>query len=650
MTSADRPARGVSLVVGTSGHIDHGKSTLVRALTGTDPDRLAEEKRRGITIDLGFAHLDGPQGQHIAFVDVPGHERFVHNMLAGAAGMDAVLLVVAADRGVMPQTLEHLHICDLLGLRRGLVVLTRADLADADLLTLSAEEVRRATAGTFLEQAPILAVSATTGQGLPELKAALYALADGQQQDAEHSHNLALPFRLPVDRVFTLKGFGTVVTGTALAGHLHAEDPLVLYPGGKPVRVRGMQVQGQAATQVAAGQRVALNLASMDKSQLARGHQLAAPESLLVSHMLNTRLHLLEGLAQELGQRTRVRLHLGTAEVLGRLVLLEGESLAPGQTCWVQVRLEQPVASRWGDRFIVRSYSPMHTLGGGVVIDPQPIKARRLRRHLLAGLEALGGPDPRARVEQAVLLQGTRGMLRQEGVLRTGLPEKQLEKQVQTLSSQGVLVAIAPTTGRLLHAAALERIGRFLLRQLEQQHLLHPEREGLTLPELAPKLSPLYSTPEVGQMLSRLAKLGQLVPEGQFWRLPGHKKGLGTQASQAQDALLAAVAAGGLQPPRKSTLLAQVGLDDKIGTPLLKTAAHQGLLVQIKEDLYYIPSALAHMQDQLRAYLAQNPTISVIQFKDLLNIPRKHAVDVLEYCDAQRITLRLGNERVLRGK
>ena len=631
------------LVVGTSGHIDHGKTTLVKALTGIDADRFVEEKERGITIDIGFAHFHDEAGNTIAFVDVPGHERFVHNMLAGAAGLDAVLMVIAADEGVMPQTREHLHICDLLGIRQGLIALTRVDLVDEELLALCADDVREAVQGTFLEEAPILPVSSITGQGLPELKAALARLTS----EVRHDH-LEHPFRFPVDRSFTIKGFGTVVTGTVVAGRLRKEDTLTQYPQRRAVRVRGIQVHGQGADAVEAGQRAAINLGGVAREEIQRGDQLAEPDSLLTSFLLNAQLKLLADAPRELTQRTRIRLHLGTQEVIGRLVLLEEERFQPGQTQLVQLRLEREVSSRFGDRFIVRNYSPIFTLGGGRVIDPAPYKSRRLRGDLAARLRLLAGDDPDALVEQVIYLQGNRGVKAREGFIRAGLSEKQFGRVIDKLSSQGTIFCVDPAERKYLHTSTVERIGGFMQRVLAAHHKAHPEREGMSRVELAGKLALLFSDKEVGQLLGRLAKSGRIALEGQSYRLSGHEKSLTGQQEDLHARLVQAVQAGGAMAPRRGALFEAVGLDEKAGLRLVKLGTHNQQLVRVKDDLYYTPEILAQIERQLRDYLAAHRQITVIDFKDLTGVTRKHAVDLLEHFDATRVTIRLENHRVLR--
>ncbi len=652
--AVNKPARGpgaadagVHLVIGTSGHIDHGKTTLVKALTGVDTDRLAEEKARGITIDLGFARFrEG--GVDLAFVDVPGHERFVHNMLAGAAGMDAVLMVIAADEGVMPQTREHLAICDLLGIQQGIVALTRVDLVDPELLALCLEDVRGAVKGTFLEGAPIVPVSAVTGQGMPELKAELARLRSRVQgRNTEH------PFRFPVDRSFTIKGFGTVVTGTVLAGRLGADQEVMQYPQGRKLRVRGLQVHGAAVDAVEAGQRAAINLAGVAKEEVQRGDQLAEPGSLLTGYLLNVELRLLADAPRDLTQRTRVRLHLGTREVIGRIVLLEGEQFAPGEVQLIQVRLEEPVSTRYGDRFIVRNYSPLYTLGGGRVIDPAPNKSRRVRLELAQRLKALAGSDPVELVEQAIYLQATRGIKGGEAFTRTGLSERQFTRTVQTLLSQGKVVQMDPAEKKYVHATVLDRVGQYLVRVLEGFHKAHPERDGMTRAELAGKLSLIFSDKEVGVVLQRLVKQERISQQGgagagQVYASQGHRKSVSGEQEAGVSRLIEVVRQGGVQPARRTALFDGAGVDEKAGQALLNLATHSHQLVRVKDDLYYTPDTLAEIEGRLRGYLKEHERITVIDFKELAGVTRKHAVDLLEHFDAQRVTLRLQDHRVLR--
>ncbi len=629
-------------VIGTSGHIDHGKTTLVKALTGVDTDRWAEEKKRGITIDLGFAHYEDEQGNQLAFVDVPGHEKFIHNMLAGVAGMDAVLLVVAADEGVMPQTREHLNICNLLKIKTGLVAITRIDLVeDSDMVELCQEEVAELLEGTFLEGKPVIPVSATSGEGLTELRQALSKL--GKQIPAAE---IEKPFRLSVDRSFTLKGFGTVVTGTVLSGSLRQDEEVQQFPQQRSVRIRGLQAHSQTVSEVFAGQRAALNLAGITKEEIQRGDQLAKEESLLTSYMLNASLTLLEDVSAALKNRTRIRLHLGSQEVFGRIVLLEGETLSPGKTTLVQFRLESLVCTRHGDRFIVRSYSPMFTLGGGMVIDPSPSKSRRVLHELPGRLRRLHDGDENVRSAEVIYLQSVKGVIEAEFSVRSGLSAKQSAKVLQLLQSQQQVLCVDPFSKRYLHVQHVERIGEFLSKVLTIHHKKFADREGMTRSELGGKLSLIFTEKEVEILLKYMIKLGKFLQNGQYFSLAEHQP----QVSQAQEAGLAhcfeLIKAGGFQPYRRTRLLEELEMNEKEGLAMLKSAVHSKRLVRVADDLYYAPEQTKEILISLRKYLQDNQSITVIQFKELLNISRKHAIDLLEYFDSQHLTIREDNHRV----
>ena len=629
-------------VIGTSGHIDHGKTTLVKALTGVDTDRWAEEKKRGITIDLGFAHYEDEQGNQLAFVDVPGHEKFIHNMLAGVAGMDAVLLVVAADEGVMPQTREHLNICNLLKIKTGLVAITRIDLVeDSDMVELCQDEVAELLEGTFLEGKPVIPVSTTSGEGLTELRQALSKL--GKQIPAVE---IEKPFRLSVDRSFTLKGFGTVVTGTVLSGSLRQDEEVQQFPQQRSVRIRGLQAHSQTVSEVFAGQRAALNLAGITKEEIQRGDQLAKVGSLLTSYMLNASLTLLEDVSAALKNRTRIRLHLGSQEVFGRIVLLEGETLSPGKTTLVQFRLESLVCTRHGDRFIVRSYSPMFTLGGGMVIDPSPSKSRRVLHELSGRLRRLHDGDENVRSAEVIYLQSVKGVIEAEFSVRSGLSAKQSAKILQLLQSQQQVLCVDPFSKRYLHVQHVERIGEFLSKVLTIHHKKFADREGMTRSELGGKLSLIFTEKEVEILLKYMIKLGKFVQNGQYFSLAEHQP----QVSQAQEAGLAhcfeLIKAGGFQPYRRTRLLEELEMNEQEGVAMLKSAVHSKRLVRVADDLYYAPEQTKEILISLRKYLQDNQSITVIQFKELLNISRKHAIDLLEYFDSQHLTIREDNHRV----
>jgi len=629
-------------VIGTSGHIDHGKTTLVKALTGVDTDRFAEEKIRGITIDLGFAHYEDELGHNMAIVDVPGHEKFVHNMLAGAAGMDAVLLVVAADEGVMPQTREHLNICNLLNIKSGIVALTRLDLVeDREMVELCKEEVLTLLEGTFMENVPVIPVSALTGEGLNQLRNGFTKLA----KNFAHPE-IEKPFRLYVDRSFTLKGFGTVVTGTVLTGSLSQDQEVVQYPQAREIRIRGMQSHGIKVKEIKAGQRAALNLTGIAKEEVERGNQLAKPESLLSGYMINASLTLLKDASTPLKNRTRLRLHLGTQELIGRIVLLEGESLFPGETAMIQFRSERILSGKYGDRFIIRSFSPMYTIGGGTLIDPSPSKSRRLQNELPERLRRLMYGDEYVRSEEVIYLRSVRGVVYSEFQVRSGLSDKKCSKNLQLLQKQGQILCVDLVSNRYLHVDHVKRVGEFVSRVLNNHHQNFPDREGMTHAELAGKLSLIFTEKEVGNLLKYLCDSDMILQQGMYFYLEDHQAKIPQIRLDSLTNCLEIINKGGFQPMRKTRLLEEMGLSEKDGIELLKFATHSKKLVRISEDLHYNPEQIEKILVILRGFFEKNPDINVIQFKELMNFSRKYAIDLLEYFDSQRFTIRKDNIRV----
>lgn len=629
-------------VIGTSGHIDHGKTTLVKALTGVDTDRFAEEKIRGITIDLGFAHYEDELGNHMAIVDVPGHEKFIHNMLAGAAGMDATLLVVAADEGVMPQTIEHLNICNLLNIKFGIVALTRIDLVEErEMLELCKDEVLNLLEGTFMEYAPLIPVSSVTGEGLNQLRNELAKLA----KNFVHPE-IEKPFRLYVDRSFTLKGFGTVVTGTVLTGTLNKYQEVYQYPQSRDIRIRGMQSHGIKLKEIQAGQRAALNLAGIAKEEVQRGSQLAKPESLLSGYMINASLYLLKDASTPLKNRTRVRLHLGTQELIGRIILLEGKSLSPGETAMVQFRSESILSSKYGDRFIIRSFSPMYTIGGGTLIDPSPSKSRRLQQKLPERLRRLMDGDENVRSEEVIFLQSVRGIVLSEFQIRSGLSDEECLKNLKLLDKQGLIFCVDLVSRRYLHVDHLKRVGKFVSRVLKNHHQKFPDREGMLHAELAGKLSLIFTEKEVENLLKYLCDSGIVLKKEKYFYLENHQAKISQTREEGLTNCLKLISKGGFQPMRKTRLLEEMGLNEKDGLELLKFATHSKRLVRISEDLHYNPEQIEKILTILSDYFGKKPDINVIQFKELLNVSRKYAIDLLEYFDSQRFTIRKDNFRV----
>jgi selenocysteine-specific elongation factor len=629
------------VVVGTAGHIDHGKTSLVKALTGIDTDRLPEEKARGITIDLGFAFLEEPGELTIEIVDVPGHERFVRNMLAGIGGIDLALLVVAADEGVMPQTREHLAICSLLHIRAGLVALSKVDMVESDWLELVTEDIGRLVGGTFLESAPVLAVSAKTGQGLPELRAALRTLAAAVPERATDQ----LP-RLPIDRVFTIKGFGTVVTGTLTAGQLQVDDRVEVFPKGAQAKIRGLQVHGRTVERAVAGQRTAVNLQSLERAAIDRGDVLGLAGSLVTSGLVDGSLELLDDAPRPLRSRDRVRFHTGTAEVMARVLLLDRAELAPGESAQARIRLEAPVVAMPRDRFVVRSYSPIVTIGGGTLLDIDPPRVRRKAPALVAHLDLLASGSDEAVVEEHVRQAGARGARTASLSGRVGLGPARLRAVLEGLLGEARLVMV--DRDWYLHAEAVARLRALAIGVLEQFHRANPLRPGISREELRGRAGGADEK-VFAHLLGALQGEGALVVDRDKVRLAAHEIRLSGEQQRALDQVEGDFLKAGAAPPSPEEALARAGLTGGEEHELFLVLLDGRRLVRVKESLFFHTVALDAIQDKLVALLKERKDIGPADIKDLLGISRKYAIPLLEYFDGRRVTARVGERRVLRG-
>jgi selenocysteine-specific elongation factor len=632
------------IILGTAGHIDHGKTALVKALTGTDTDRLKEEKERGITIELGFARLDLPSGQALGIVDVPGHERFVKNMVAGASGIDIVALVVAADEGIMPQTKEHLDICSLLGVDQGLVVLTKIDLVDDEWLELVTDDVTTFLAGTFLEGAPLVGVSALTGQGLDELRRVLDELAAEVVPRREGG-----PFRLPADRVFTMRGFGTVITGTAVSGRITVGSPVTVYPEQIPSKIRGLQVHNQDVTEARAGQRTAINLQGLEKSDLARGMVVAEMDSMHPTTRLDVRLRLLPGAPRPLKHRRRVRLHAGTTEQLVTVILLEGDQVEPGAEALAQLRSPQPLAVLPGDRFVLRSESPITTIGGGVFLNVAPPVHRRRDQAVIDGLTGLAGFDPEFAVEYHLGHAQTQGLSQADLKKRLGLTDSLFTKILDSLASGGRIVRFDPEQRRFVTARTLDKLAEEATAILEKFHQDNPLQAGIKREELRSRLAGRFRQIEAklfGKLMDRMTKAGAVAAEKDLVRAAGHEVRLGADAAATRDKVVEMYRQAGLAPPFvKEVAAAHPGAEE-----VIRLAAEEGDLVKVKPDLFYDASALARLKDDVRTFFQKSEKMSASDFKDLTGLSRKWAIPLLEYFDSNRFTMRLGDHRILRDK
>ena len=631
-----------AVIVGTAGHIDHGKSALVRALTGTDPDRLAEEKRRGITIDLGFAHLDltGPDGGpiRIGFVDVPGHERFVRNMLAGVGGIDIVLLVIAADESIKPQTREHFDICRMLGLERGITVLTKADLVDPETLDVVKLEVAGFLNGSFLDPArsPIVAVSSRTGAGLDQLRSELARLAT----EAPAKDSTAV-FRLPIDRVFTMKGFGTVVTGTLISGTVHKDQELQVHPSGKLVRVRGVQVHGAAAEHAIAGQRTALNLAGVDTADLARGMMLTPPQMFQATQRISVTLDLLRS-AKPLRDRARVHFHSFTAETVATVSLLGAKQMPPGESDFARLTLDNPLQLLPGDRFIIRQFSPVITIGGGRVLDAveEPRRTKAVDR--LTFLKAVAKGTREDELLARVSRRREEGLSILEAVCETGLLPPKIEHLSSSLSKDGKLVRF----GDLLVAAAIiDLLRQRTLTSVEQFHKANPLVQGISKEQLRETLA--LRTEVFRGVLDSLVRDRKLEISGEIVHAAGKGVALRDEEAESKAQIERSFAQAGLKVPLLKDVLASLPVDKVRAQKIVTLLLRDRVLVKLGDELVFHRDALDTLRRQIAAQKAKTPKLNVGNFKDLFGITRKHAIPLLEYLDRERVTRRVGDERII---
>jgi selenocysteine-specific elongation factor len=634
------------VTVGTAGHIDHGKSALVLALTGTDPDRLEEEKRRGITIDLGFAHLDLGEGVRVGFIDVPGHERFVRNMLAGVGGIDLVILVAAADESIKPQTREHFDICKLLGIRQGLVAITKTDLVDADIIELVRLEMQEFLRGSFLEGAMVLPVSAKTGEGLEALKNELRRLALAVTPKPED-----LPFRLPIDRAFVMKGFGTVVTGTLVAGKIEKESEVEIYPLGRRVRVRGIEVHNAAAQTALAGQRTAVNLPGIEAKEILRGMVLAPPGLFQVTSRLDCRLNLLPG-ARPLKNCARVHFHCYTSETIAEVVLLETKELQPGGGAFAQLRLSEPGVFMPGDRFIIRRFSPVTTIGGGTVLDNQPARHRFREATVVPLLETLEKGDSQVRLECFVRQAGEASL---SGLAsRTGWLPAEVLRVGKALASANRLLLLGQPPELFVPEEHFRELAKGVIEQLEKFHAENPLIAGLPKEDLRSRAgakSSLHpgapSNLLFTALLQALATQGRIDVQGEMVRLAGRKIQLTPEEQAAKDQISAEFEKRGLAVPGTPEVLAKLRIDRLRAEKLLQILLRENVLCKVTEDLIFHRSALRRLKELLARRKAQSNRINVALFKEITGLSRKYAIPLLEYLDRERVTRREGDERII---
>jgi selenocysteine-specific elongation factor len=627
-----------SITVGTAGHIDHGKTALVKALTGIDADRLEEEKRRGITIDLGFAHMDlpAPNGEtlRLGFVDVPGHERFVRNMLAGVGGIDLVLLVIAADEAIKPQTREHFDILQLLGVQRGITVLTKSDAVDAETLDVVRLEVEEFLRGTFLDtsKSPMLAVSSLTGAGLDELKQTMAAAA--AEVRPRDSNAIA---RLPIDRVFTMKGFGTVVTGTLVAGTIRRENELEVFPTGRRVRARGVQVHGQMADQAVAGQRTALNLAGASTEDLSRGMTLVPPATFDTARRADVSLRLLASAPRPLKDRSRVHFHSHTMEIIAEVLLHGTKQITPGEEAFARLKLPDAALLLPGDRFILRQFSPVFTIGGGLVLDAAPIPRRP---GTIDFLRVLAGGNPDAMFRMRIARRQQDGIPISRLIAETGWTMSSIEYHLSQAIKEGGVVRVGDM---LLDLPALEALKLHIVSAVGSFHRVNPLVGGINKEELRRQVD---AAPEVFEtvapMLVRDRKLEMI---GDLVRLPGHGVVMKDEEAESKKKIEDTFAAAGLKVPALHEVIAGLKIDKARAQKLVTLLLRDKVLIKISDELVFHRSALEELRRMLAAYKTTSAKIDVAKFKEMTGVSRKYAIPLLEYLDRERVTKRVGDTR-----
>lgn len=628
------------VIVGTAGHIDHGKSALVEALTGTHPDRLEEEKRRGITIDLGYAFLDF-DGVKLGFVDVPGHEKFVRNMLAGAGGIDIVLLVIAADESVMPQTREHFEICRMLGIQRGLTVITKSDLVDSETLELIKIEAEEFTRGSFLDSAPILAVSARSGAGMSELKSELRRIAQASPQKDASRHA-----RLPIDRVFTMPGFGTVVTGTLISGMLALDQDIELLPSNKRSRVRGLHSGGHGVPQALAGQRTAVNLANVGVVDVERGMVLVPAGVFHATDRLDARITLLES-ARPLKARSRVHFHCGSAERIAEMNLLGAQQLAPGESALAQLRLDAPAHLLPGDRFIIRQFSPVLTIGGGMVLDalaPRYRKGDTGRLETLAILER-GSPDE---ILYATITAHENGLYLTEAIARTGWLEGEVRETARRVAAAGKIHLISQQPWIAISSEKMNALLRSIQREIEEFHAANPLLPGIASQELRGRAAPRLRSEIFHAALEILVRRGDIALTGDIVQRANRQLVLSEEESNAKEQIALEFERAGLSAPRPAEVFSRIALDSKRAGKLLQLLVREKTLVKVTEEMVFHTSALKKLALLLSVYKREHgQRLPIAAFKDLAGVSRKHAIPLLEYTDRTGLTRRSGDDRVI---
>jgi len=630
-------------VLGTAGHVDHGKTALIKALTGIDTDRLKEEKERGITIDLGFASLKLPSGQTLGIVDVPGHEKFIKSMVSGAAGIDLVLMIISADEGIMPQTREHLHICSLLGIRTGLVALTKTDLVEKEWLDLVKTEIEEFLRGTFLDGAPVVPVSALKQEGLKELIAALDSTVGKIPQKSDCGI-----FRLPVDRVFTMKGFGTVVTGTLVCDHVRVGEDIQIMPEEISARIRGLQVHNQPVEEAWAGQRTAINLQGIEKSSLQRGDVLVRPKTVRPTMRMDVVIEYLNTNSKSFKNRALIRLHTGTVEVIARVILMEKEELKPGESGLAQLVLEKKDVVVAGDRFVLRSYSPITTIGGGLIIDPLAPKHKRLDKKALQEMQVLQNGELGQRIEIILNRSGFAGTDPRHLAFRLGVNVKLINETLHELFSKKTALITDKEETNIISYLFYEKLERDALEILRQYHQKNPLREGISKEELKASLTGEVNPKLFHMLLQNLAAKKALAVEKETVRLFGYKVQLADDLNLMRQTINKTYSDAGLAPPVLSEVIGKFPDRKKEAQNIINLMLKEGALIKINEELVFAKTVLEKLRQDYKALLIRDGKATPASFKELTGLSRKYIIPLMEYFDTSKLTVRVGDHRILR--
>lgn len=634
------------IIIGTAGHIDHGKTTLIKALTGRETDTLREEKERGISINLGFTYFDLPSGRRAGIIDVPGHERFIKNMLAGVSGVDLVLLVIAADEGIMPQTKEHLNILELLDIKKGIIVITKKDLVDDEWLKMVIEDTKNYLSESFLKDAPVLPLSSVTGEGIKELTRKIDEMTLSMAE-----RDIITDFRLPIDRVFTVSGFGTVVTGTLISGTIHEGDPCQIYTKGINAKVRGIQVHEESVNSVTAGQRVAINISGVKTNEVERGDVLSKPGIMESSMMIDCRLRYLKDAPRPLKNRDRVRIYHGTSELLGRIILLDKEILNPGDTGLIQIRLEEEIAVRRGDKFVIRSYSPMITIGGGTILEPNPIKHKYLDKKAVNELMIKEKGNPEDIVEQVILKSSGQFPTKEDIIKLSGRGIADIEIIINKLKNRNNIIEMVLGESKLyIHEKYLKEIKNKSIELLNDFHKKFPLKTGISKEEFKNKIFGQNLKQKIFDSLIQLLEEDTIDANINEIRLMNFEVKLSKEQEEIKKEILREYSLSKFQPPKTSDFIRGFNKHEKIAYNVLNLLTDMGKLIKINEDMYLTAEVYDLEKKMLIEFLKDNGEIALSQFRDILGVSRKYAVAILEYFDSIKITKRVEDKRILVNK